>query len=185
MEITCTNIDCQGPILAADRFCGNCGTPAPDVRRAPQPATAHVTVEPLSQEPLFSHEPPRRPGPLSNATRYLCAAAYLNDNFANQVIWQLLATRRAVAPSINFDVGPVLRHWKTPYSHASREAVEQCGLLIDDYLHKQWVQQGFRADINPDDYVPVRISYPDKGFDETCWLRLFGYPGQQVSSLLG
>ncbi len=110
MEITCTNIDCRGPILAADRFCGNCGTPAPDVRRAPQPATAHVTVEPLSQEPLFSHEPPRRPGPLSNATRYLCAAAYLNDNFANQVIWQLLATRRAVAPSINFDVGPVLRH---------------------------------------------------------------------------
>ena len=61
----------------------------------------------------------------------------------------------------------------------------QCGLLIDDYLHKQWVQQGFRADINPDDYVPVRISYPDKGFDEMCWLRLFGYPGQQVSSLLG
>lgn len=28
-------------------------------------------------------------------------------------------------------------------------------------------------------------SYPDKGFDEAGWLRLFGYPGQQVNSLLG
>jgi class 3 adenylate cyclase len=61
----------------------------------------------------------------------------------------------------------------------------QCGLLIDDYLHRQWVQQGFRADINPADYVPVRVRHPDKGFDETCWLRLFGYYGRQLSSLLG
>jgi len=43
---------------------------------------------------------------------------------------------------------------------------------------------GFRADINPFDYAPVRVSYPDKGFEATAWLRLFGYSGQQVSSLL-
>ena len=60
--------------------------------------------------PFFSHEPQRRSGPFSNATRFLCAAAYLDYGFANKVILNLLVTRRAVAPSVNFDVGPVLRH---------------------------------------------------------------------------
>jgi hypothetical protein len=60
----------------------------------------------------------------------------------------------------------------------------QCGLLIDDYLHGEWVRQGFRADINPDDYASVRVWYPDKGFDATAWMRLFGYSGQQVSTLV-
>jgi hypothetical protein len=60
-----------------------------------------------------------------------------------------------------------------------------CGLLIDDYLHGEWVRQAFRADINADDYASVRVWYPDKGFDATAWLKLFGYSGKQVSSLLG
>jgi hypothetical protein len=60
-----------------------------------------------------------------------------------------------------------------------------CGLLIDDYLHGEWIRQEFRADINADDYASVRVWYPDKGFDATAWLKLFGYSGKQVSSLLG
>ena len=71
------------------------------------------------------------------------------------------------------------------FRRAMRAAPEaQCGLLIDDYLHSQWVHQGFRADINADDYAPVRISNPDKGFEARAWMKLFGYSGRQVSSLL-
>jgi hypothetical protein len=61
----------------------------------------------------------------------------------------------------------------------------RCGLLIDDYLHAQLVKPGFRADIDPDDYVSVRVQHPDKGFDARAWMKLFGYPGQQLRSLLG
>ena len=61
--------------------------------------------------PFFSHERPRPPGPLSNVTRFLCAAAFcLRYGFASRVILDLLITRRAVAPSVNIDVRQVLRH---------------------------------------------------------------------------
>jgi hypothetical protein len=110
-QMTCSSVGCGAIVLTGDQFCGTCGAPVPDARRpAPWPGTASETAGPPDGEPFFSHEPRRPAGPLSNATRYLCAAAYLNRAFANRVIWNLLATRRAVAPSINFDVGPVLRH---------------------------------------------------------------------------
>ena len=62
--------------------------------------------------------PPRAPhaapttSPLSDVTRYLCAAAYLDAVFRNEVMDELLGDpRRAVAPSHKgFDIGPVLRH---------------------------------------------------------------------------
>jgi hypothetical protein len=60
--------------------------------------------------PFFGHEPPRLSGPLSNATRHLCAAAYLNQTFANRVMRELIATRRAVAPSLDIDLGPIIWH---------------------------------------------------------------------------
>jgi class 3 adenylate cyclase len=70
--------------------------------------------------------------------------------------------------------------------HAMRAAPQaQCGLLIDDYLYRQWVKQGFRPDMKPDDYVPAIISDPAKEFEETGWLRLIGYSGRQASLLLG
>lgn len=47
---------------------------------------------------------------MSNATRYLCAAAYLSTTYANRVIAELLSSRRAVAPSIGVDLGPIIRH---------------------------------------------------------------------------
>lgn len=61
----------------------------------------------------------------------------------------------------------------------------QCGVIIDDHLHGEYVRQGFRADINPDDYASVHVSHPDKGFEATAWLKLFGYSSWQVAALLG
>lgn len=59
---------------------------------------------------FFGHAPRRPPAGHSNATRYLCAAAYLNPLYANRVIGELIASHRAVAPSVDFDVVPVIRH---------------------------------------------------------------------------
>jgi hypothetical protein len=47
---------------------------------------------------------------MSNATRYLCAAAYLNSSFANPVIGDLVGSHRAVVPSRGIDLVPVIRH---------------------------------------------------------------------------
>jgi hypothetical protein len=47
---------------------------------------------------------------MSNATRYLCAAAYLDAAFANWVIGELVASHRAVAPSRGIDLVPIVRH---------------------------------------------------------------------------
>jgi hypothetical protein len=49
-------------------------------------------------------------GVMSNATRYLCAAAYLAPWFANTVLGELIASHRAVAPSRGIDLVPILRH---------------------------------------------------------------------------
>jgi hypothetical protein len=71
------------------------------------------------------------------------------------------------------------------FRKAMRAAPEaRRGLIVDDYL-RECVRQGFRADINPFDYAPVRVPYPGMGLEATAWLRLFEYSGQPVSSLLG
>ena len=64
---------------------------------------------PVSDE-FFTHAAGQPSGPLSNATRYLCAAAYLNPGFANTVIGELLASHRAVVPSLGIDLVPIIRH---------------------------------------------------------------------------
>ncbi len=63
-------------------------------------------------------------------------------------------------------------------------AQAQCGVMIDDHLYRQYVVQRIRPDIGTGEYVPVRVSDAAKGFDENAWLRLLGYSGQQVASLL-
>ncbi|MEV0403541.1 hypothetical protein [Actinoallomurus sp. NPDC050550] len=48
---------------------------------------------------------------MSNATRYLCAAAYLDEGFCRKVIGELVdPEHRAIVPSYGFDVGPVITH---------------------------------------------------------------------------
>jgi len=85
-----------------DASCRTCGTPAPHYQTtAPQPGGApngHHGAAPSyagADAPFFRHEPARPPGRLNNSTRYLCAAAYLDHNFAKRVIGELLLNRRA------------------------------------------------------------------------------------------
>ena len=47
---------------------------------------------------------------MSNATRYLCAAAYEDPVYTNTVIRQLISTHRGVAPSQGIDLDPIMRH---------------------------------------------------------------------------
>lgn len=78
-----------------------------------------------------------------------------------------------------------LVNW-APFRRAMTEAAHaQVGVIIDDHLHGQYVRQGLRADINPSDYIPVRISYADKGFEAAAWVQLFGCTGEQAAALLG
>jgi hypothetical protein len=59
---------------------------------------------------FFGHARRRLADRVTNATRYLCAAAYLNPLFANVVLGELVASRRAVVPSLDIDLGPIIRH---------------------------------------------------------------------------
>jgi hypothetical protein len=71
------------------------------------------------------------------------------------------------------------------FRRAMNEAPQaQCGVMIDNYLHGEFVRLQFRPDMTPGDYAPVRVSYPDKGFEADAWLRLMGYTSQQVTTLL-
>jgi hypothetical protein len=112
-QLKCGSTACGGMLVANDLFCASCGTAAPWPGNAtiagPLPNGSSAGT-PGTSVPFFTHEPPRQLGYLSNATRYLCAAAYLNRDFANKAVSNLIASHRAVAPSVNFDVGPVLRH---------------------------------------------------------------------------
>jgi hypothetical protein len=65
-------------------------------------------VSPSDQ--FFGHAVAQPGGPMSNSTRYLCAAAYLNPKHANTVIGELVASHRGVAPSLGIDLIPIIRH---------------------------------------------------------------------------
>ncbi len=59
------------------------------------------------------HRPPAPPFPEdpTKATRHLCAAAYLDDDFRNDALREVYyQSRRIVAPSYGFDAVPVLGH---------------------------------------------------------------------------
>ncbi|GAA0987325.1 hypothetical protein GCM10009555_066420 [Acrocarpospora macrocephala] len=67
-----------------------------------------MLVEEMADRP---QSPPSQSTFLSNATRYLCAAAYIDPAFRDKVVDELLADNRAVAPSYGgLDVSPVLAH---------------------------------------------------------------------------
>lgn len=121
-QLECSN--CGLPLAEDESFCGSCGTRArraydqstvrqgmgawPDARGGAQARRSEVG--PALSDRFFQHASCRSGNPLTNATRYLCAASYLNPAFATTVIWELLASRRAVAPSIGIDLGPVIRN---------------------------------------------------------------------------
>lgn len=48
---------------------------------------------------------------MTNVTRYLCAAAYLDEGYTRKVIRELVdEPYRAVVPSYGFDIGPIIGH---------------------------------------------------------------------------
>src|SRR5690348_16031367 len=51
------------------------------------------------------------PRPVTSTTRYLSGAAYVDEEYADQIIDELVAgSHRAVAPAIGYDVVTVVRH---------------------------------------------------------------------------
>ena len=101
---------CHAVMDSGDLFCGDCGTPLPPPpaltgaqagsngngrwpatgRTVPRQASA--AHENGSSGPFFSHARTRPAGRMTNATRYLCAAAYLDAGYAATVIRELVAS---------------------------------------------------------------------------------------------
>src|SRR5262245_17382135 len=111
---------CGSPLDDGDIFCGNCGKPRSlptvtvmepqvDLVTAPVGEASEAARQPLGTQ-YFTHATARPPEPMSNATRYLCAAAYLDSSFSNGVIRELLGSHRAVVPSRGIDLIPIIRH---------------------------------------------------------------------------
>ena len=128
---------CQEPFEDEARFCGTCGTQRPDaITLAPWPrvseegpADGRQGRVPAGSGPFFGHSQVEPPGPPSNATRYLCAAAYLDRAFANRVIAELLGSHRAVVPSLDFDLGLIIRHCLTARRAALARDLTLVGLI--------------------------------------------------------
>lgn len=68
----------------------------------------------VDESGISREDPPRQASrrQMSNTTRYLCAAAYLDHEFRDSVLKESLGDEyRAVAPSLGgFDLGPVIHH---------------------------------------------------------------------------
>jgi hypothetical protein len=75
--------------------------------------------------------PPVPPPPATEASRYLCAAAYLDRGFADRVVERVLRERhRAVAPSYGVDLHAVVRHCLAARRHKFARALVLTALLL-------------------------------------------------------
>jgi hypothetical protein len=88
---------------------------------------------------LFQHRPPLvaagANAVISEATRLMCAGAYLDTEFARQAIAELVEDEsRAVVPSIGYDVNPVLRHCFQAYRMDVRRNVVLTVMLATGML---------------------------------------------------
>jgi hypothetical protein len=124
---------CHALMESGDVFCGNCGKRSPAMAvngpaaneppgrglngngKWPTAAPAVPRQAPMADQitangPFFSHARPHSGGRMTNATRYLCAAAYLDAAYAAAVIRELMASARSVVPSVGIDLGPIIRH---------------------------------------------------------------------------
>jgi hypothetical protein len=114
---------CAAVLEPGEKFCGDCGRQVSSPYRQSGTSNGYrESVDPGGFQSVRASEGTTRPGPffshaarhhvssMTNATRYLCAAAYLSPRYAGTVIKELVASHRAVAPSVGIDVGPVIRH---------------------------------------------------------------------------
>jgi hypothetical protein len=53
------------------------------------------------------------------------------------------------------------------------------GVIVDDYLYRQYIQQAYRPDLSPEEYLSAHVSDREKDFDAEAWIRLIGYPPGQ------
>jgi hypothetical protein len=110
---------CDTVLEPGDSFCGGCGRESGAAGNG-RPASADFGTASFQRIPaprtgdpsgrFFAHTRARPAGRMTNATRYLCAGAYLSPGYANNVIRQLVSSHRAIAPSVGIDVGPIIRH---------------------------------------------------------------------------
>ena len=49
------------------------------------------------------------------------------------------------------------------------------GVIVENHLYTNYVEQEFHVDPGVDEYVEVRVSDSVKGFDQNAWMRLVGY----------
>jgi hypothetical protein len=100
---------CGADADGRDAYCQRCGVPLggvpPAVAGNGEPSAAMTPAVAAAVAPRAQAET------VSEATRYLCAGAYLDEGFTNRVLKELFGqTYRAVAPSYGFDVGLVSAH---------------------------------------------------------------------------
>lgn len=143
--MTCGN--CGTVLEPEGKFCGGCGREvSPPLDQGAASNGHSESIEPGEFQPIrapeatvppgrfFSHADPRPAGLMTNATRYLCAAAYLSPRYAGTVIRELVASHRAVAPSVGIDIGPVIRHCLKARNMQLTRDLLIAALLIADLL---------------------------------------------------
>lgn len=99
----------NAPVSGAPLVPGRPGPSVPPVSPAATGAFAAMTA--ASGRPPFTHPVVTARPPVNDTTRRLCAAAYLDDEYAYRVIDETTGDdQRAVPLSLGFDIEPVVRH---------------------------------------------------------------------------
>jgi hypothetical protein len=88
-------------------------------------------ASPNGSRSFFRHSSPIEKTNLEETTRLMCAAAYLDETFANRVIQEIVDNEhRAVVPSVGFDLNPVVRHCLRARSLRLRRDALLTGVLV-------------------------------------------------------
>jgi hypothetical protein len=57
--------------------------------------------------------------------------------------------------------------------------VAELGVIVDQYLYQQFIMQGFRPDLAPEEYQQVQVVDQEKNFQGIAWIRLVGYHARE------
>ncbi|HUI59589.1 MAG TPA: hypothetical protein VLX90_05175, partial [Steroidobacteraceae bacterium] len=58
------------------------------------------------------------------------------------------------------------------------------GVMVDDYLYTNYVQQESRPDLHPEEYVATHVSDREIGFEADAWMRLVGRSANEARNLI-